>query len=720
MNTPESDIIEIDDQYYIEAESSLADHRTHVLMRGDLFAVLDYSGNIAFGEQGLFFQEARHLSKFVISVQGQRFLSLSAEVRQDNATLGVDLTNPDTCSVDTELARGTVHLKRTKFLFDDTCYENFEVQNYNRQAVTFELLFEFGADFADIFEIRGHPRRRFGRALEPEITAGAVTLGYEGLDGIVRRTTVEPSITPTRLGSSEFCVTLTLQPYDKSAFSIRVICDAEHKKESLPYEIAYKVLNFRVRQNDEREADISTSNQQFNHWLNRSKADLKMLTTLTPDGLYPYAGVPWYSTIFGRDGIITALEYLWLEPALTKGVLLNLAVTQATEVIPDRDAEPGKIVHEIRKGELARIGEVPFGRYYGTVDATPLFILLAAAYFERTRDLELLSSIWPNIERALEWIDGSGDCDKDGFIEYKRSSPNGLVQQGWKDSQDSVFHADGRLAQGPIALCEVQAYVYAAKCGISETAAALGHQSLAESLQHQALALRKRFEAAFWCEEIGSYALALDGAKEQCRVSSSNAGQCLFTGIATLEHAQTVAQGLTGSDFYSGWGVRTIASSAARYNPMSYHNGSVWPHDNALMAFGVHRSKTKELACEILSGLLDASAFLDLHRLPELFCGFPRDAGRGPTLYPVACAPQAWAAGAVFLILQSCLGLRIRAAESRVYFYHPALPKGIERVNLRNLCVGNGSVDLDFFRQEHAVSIGIVKRQGDVEIVVVK
>jgi glycogen debranching enzyme len=308
MNTPVSEIIEINDQYHVKRESSLADHRTHVLMRGDPFSVLDYNGNIAFGEQGLFFQEARHLSKFFISIQGKRLLSLSAEVRQDNAILWVDLTNPDTRSLDTELGRGTVHLKRTKFLLDNTCYENFEVQNYDCQAVAFELLFEFQADFADIFEVRGHHRQRSGGALEAEIVANAVTLGYQGLDGIVRSTTLEPSITPTRLSSSGFSVPLTLQPQDRNAFSIRVSCDADRRKKPLTYEKAYQELSLYVRRNDEREADISTSNEQFNHWVNRSQADLKMLTTLTPDGLYPYAGVPWYSTIFGRDGIITALD----------------------------------------------------------------------------------------------------------------------------------------------------------------------------------------------------------------------------------------------------------------------------------------------------------------------------------------------------------------------------------------------------------------------------
>jgi glycogen debranching enzyme len=349
-----------------------------------------------------------------------------------------------------------------------------------------------------------------------------------------------------------------------------------------------------------------------------------------------------------------------------------------------------------------------------------LFVLLAAAYFERTHDLELLSSIWLNIERALDWIDRYGDCDNDGFIEYKGSPTRGLLQQGWKDSADSVFHADGRLAQGPIALCEAQAYVYAAKRGISEAAAALGYHALAESLKHQALTLRERFQTAFWCEGIGSYALALDGAKQPCRVRSSNAGQCLFTGIATGKHAQAVAEGLMTKGFYSGWGVRTIPTSAARYNPMSYHNGSVWPHDNALIAFGSLGSKTKKLACQILSGLLDASGFFNLHRLPELFCGFPREPGRGPTPYPVACAPHAWASGAVFLILQSCLGLTVRAAESRIYFQHPSLPRSVPGVRLRNLKVRNGSVDLDFSRQENTVDVAVLRREGGAEVVVVR
>ena len=470
-----------------------------------------------------------------------------------------------------------------------------------------------------------------------------------------------------------------------------------------------------------QEAQILTANEQFNDWLHRSLADLHMMRTQTPFGPYPYAGVPWFSTVFGRDGIITALQCLSFDPSLARGVLGYLAATQADSVSPEQDAQPGKVLHELRTDEMARLGEVPFQRYYGSIDATPLFVILAGAYYQRTADRAFIESIWPNIERALEWIDRYGDSDGDGFIEYARKSRHGLVHQGWKDSVDSIFHSDGTLAEAPIALCEVQGYVYAAKTTASALAKMLGDPARASELLKEAETLREKFETAFWCEEISSYALALDGKKQQCRVRASNAGHCLFAGIASEEHARRVAATLTDETSFSGWGIRTVATSEARYNPMSYHDGSVWPHDNSLIAAGFARYDLKASAAMVLAGLLDASLFLDLHRLPELFCGFPRRPGESPTLYPVACAPQAWASGAVFLLLEACLGLCIIAPEQKVVFSKPVLPPFLRFASIRDLKVGDARADLLLARHDEGdVGVNVLRREGDLEVVVLK
>jgi glycogen debranching enzyme len=725
VSAPEPDVVEIGDQFYIRAHSSLADNRTRVLLNGDTFAIFDQHGDSQpywSGEQGLFHKDTRFLSKLELRVCGARPLLLSSTVRDDNVLLAVDLTNPDlTLSSGASIPGNTVHIYRAKFLSDAGCFEEITVQNFGTRTTDLELTIAFAADYSDIFEVRGQVRQRRGVLLPPEIDKKGVTLSYRGLDNVVRRTRISCSLTPSEVSDSEIKIPVHLEPQADVKFSLVITCESDGAESASPnYESSLALVTSQRASGPLADLDIYTSNEQFNDWLNRSQADLEMLVSSTTLGPYPYAGVPWFSTVFGRDGIITALEVLWIAPELAKGVLAYLAATQATGHDPARDAEPGKILHETRQGEMALLGEVPFGRYYGSVDSTPLFVLLAGAYYERAGDLPFLREIWPNIEAALQWIDHFGDPDRDGFVEYARHSEDGLVQQGWKDSQDSVFHSDGQLAQGPIALCEVQGYVYAAKSKIAVVAAALGFPDKAEELRLQAEELRKKFEEAFWSDDLSMYALALDGDKRQCRVRSSNAGQCLFSGIASPAHARQTTDSLLSAALFSGWGVRTLAVNEKRYNPMSYHNGSVWPHDNALIAFGNRFSRDKQLALKILSGLLDLSIFTDLHRLPELICGFPRRPGKGPTLYPVACSPQAWASGAVFLVLQSCLGLSVDATQSRICLSHTALPEALASVRIRNLRVRDAVVDLAFERHSQTVSVDILRRHGDVEVLAIK
>jgi glycogen debranching enzyme len=719
---PAIDIIEVGNQFYIRAQSSLADDRTRVLLHGDTFAVFDRYGDIqpvGFGQQGIFHRDTRYLSRLEFRIGGLRPLLLSSTVREDNILLAIDLTNPDMeLEGGKSLARGTLHLYRTKFLVDGGCQERITIHNYGERSAAVDLTIALGADFSDIFEVRGQKRPRRGSLVPVEIDSGAITFAYHGLDNLVRRTRIACSVAPSAITESEMQIPLRLEPHEEMVFSLGLSCEADGADSpGQTYEWNLAEVTKRRTQSHLSDIDIFTSNEQFNRWISRSKADLEMLITPDPSGPYPYAGVPWFSTVFGRDGIITALELLWLTPSVAKGVLSHLAATQASTRDPDRDAEPGKILHEVRHGEMAVLREVPFGMYYGSVDSTPLFLMLAGAWYERTGDAEFLKSIWPNIEAALDWIDQTGDMDGDGFVEYARQSSTGLLQQGWKDSHDSVFHADGEIAPGPIALCEVQAYVYAAKSLIACAAEDLGFRDRAEKLRAQAADLKKAFEKAFWSDELSMYVLALDGEKRQCRVRSSNAGQCLFSGISSAAHARMMMDCLLSSGMFSGWGIRTLATAERRYNPMSYHNGSVWPHDNALIAYGARSARDKQLALKILSGLFDLSIFAELHRLPELICGFPRRSGKGPTSYPVACSPQAWAAGAVFLVLQSCLGVSVRAKESRIYLQHPVLPESLTRVQIRNLRIGDSSVDLAFRRHGDTVAMDILRRTGDIEVV---
>ncbi|MFQ6017060.1 MAG: glycogen debranching N-terminal domain-containing protein [Kiloniellaceae bacterium] len=711
-------------QFYIPATTSILERRPRTLKHGDTFGVFDHYGNVVSGDgspEGLYHKDTRYLSDLRILVNGRRPLLLSSTVQDNNASLTVDLTNPDFV-VDgaLDLPRDTIHIVRSKFLWDGTCYERFGIRNFDAEPRRIEVAIHFAADFADIFEVRGHARDRRGET-RVDIAGDGITFAYHGLDGIPRRSVIQFDPAPDHVDHEGALFRLDLPPRGRVSLFCSVSCEEGERDETGPprrFFVCLREARRALRASTARAASVGTSNDIFNEVLCRSMADLYMLLTDTAHGPYPYAGMPWFSTAFGRDAIITAIQMLWIDPAMAKGVLKFLAATQAKEVWPEADAEPGKILHETRRGEMARLGEVPFALYYGSVDSTPLFVVLAGLYFDRTGDLETVSKLWPHVEAALGWIDNHGDRDGDGFVEYLRAGDTGLVNQGWKDSADSVFHVDCAYAEGPIALCEVQGYVYAAKRHAAKIAAAIGFSARAKKLRREADRLQTRFESAFWCEDIGTYAMALDGRKRPCKVRSSNAGQILFSGIASRERAKLVADQLLGHAFFTGWGIRTIASSESRYNPMSYHNGSVWPHDNTLIGLGFARYGLKQHLQRLFSGLFDAAVYMDLRRLPELFCGFRRAPGKGPTCYPVACSPQAWSSAAPFALLQACLGLELDLAAEHVRFRQPRLPTFLDQVTIRSLAVGGGRLDILLRRYGSDVSVNVLRRDGDAQVAV--
>lgn len=714
-----TDIIKFKGHAYVLATSPRVAMRTLTLKHGDTFAVFDRygdMGSVGGGEQGVYHRGTRVLAHHEFHLGHQRPLLLSSTVHEHNAFVAVDLTNPDIpVGGDRIIPRGTIHVFRSQFLWEGALHCRTRVFNYGDVEMDADVSYLYEADFLDVFEVRGMNRKRRGHQTV-EVGERRVTLCYEGLDGLVRRARIEFSADPCELTADHARFTPRLKP--REAFELFHVCRFETEGGAPPSheQFMHSREHLVGRLSHNRVTQVITANEQFNRWLNRSIADLRMLETQTPDGPYPYAGVPWFSTVFGRDGIITALEYLWVDPSMARGVLATLAANQATSINEAQDAEPGKILHEWREGEMANLGEVPYGCYYGSADSTPLFVMLAAAYWERTGDRACMEGLWDNVERALDWIDQYGDADGDGFVEYARKRPDGLVNQGWKDSEDSVPHQDGKLAEGPIALCEVQGYVYAAKTGAARLADALGMPDRARALWAEAEALRAKFEEAFWLEDLGTYAIALDGRKQPCRVESSNPGHLLYCGIVSPERARRVADSLMGPDMFSGWGVRTLGECEVRYNPMSYHNGSIWPHDNAIIAAGLARYGMADRAQKVLAGMFDAAMYVDLNRLPELFCGFPRQPGQGPTLYPVACIPQAWAAGSAFMLLQAVLGLEISADPPTILFQHPRLPDFLDRVDILGLTVGSASVDIILNRHPHSVGINVIRRDGHVEI----
>jgi glycogen debranching enzyme len=693
------------------------------LKEGDCFGVFDVYGDIqAVGlAQGLFLGATRFLSAYDLRLEGNRMMLLSSTIRSDNMVFTVDLMNREMVDAQgAKIKQGDVHVFRSKFLWENVCYERIRVTNYSTVPVKFNLGLHYEADFGDIFQVRGMARSQKGIYAPAKIGRHTVRLGYRGLDSVERTTMLSFRPTPDRLAETRVEYDVELAPKEKKIFYARIACELNKRPPTRLHRVAQKTAYSRWRQKREGECVVLSSNAIFNEWIKRSQADLHLMVTQTAQGPYPFAGVPWFNTVFGRDGIITALQSLWFNPEIARGVLSYLAATQCQEDDPACDAEPGKILHEVRSGEMVATGEVPFRRYYGTADATPLFVCLAGAYLERTGNLPFIESIWPQVKAALQWAETYGDPDGDGLVEYLRRSKNGLTNQGWKDSGDCISHSDGRLAEGPIALCEIQGYVFAARKAGAVMARHFGDREMERAWLESAERIRFAFESQFWNEKLQNYVLALDGDKRQCAVMASNSGHCLFSGIASPERARLATESLMHPSLFSGWGIRTLGIHEHRYNPMSYHNGSVWPHDTALIADGFARYGQRTQSLRLLNGLYDASVFMDLHRLPELFCGFDRRPGEGPTLYPVACSPQAWAAGSLFMILRSCLGLTIHSTASQVHFYYPTLPRSIDWLQIKNLKLGAAEVDLVLTRHKGDVGLNILRRFGQVEVAVIK
>ncbi|MEW9856619.1 glycogen debranching N-terminal domain-containing protein [Novosphingobium sp. M1R2S20] len=712
-------------QFYVPAAASMHERRPRTLKHGDTFGVFDHNGDAIAGPgspEGIYHRDTRYLSQLQLTLNGERPILLSSAPRDDNATLTCDLANPDLPGPAGEepLQHDLIHVRRTRFLWNSGAYERVAIRNYDDKRHRLSLEIAFAADFADLFEVRGTKRSKKGTLHQPDLEQDRVLLAYTGCDERERSTLVQFDPAPQALAADHAVYEFELEPHGNFTAFIFIGCDTGPLA-SPPSRSFFRVLRESRRAlhvSSNRATAIGSSSETFNETVHRCVADTYMLITDTPQGPYPYAGIPWFSTIFGRDALITALETLWMDPEIAKGVLRYLAANQAQEFDPVADAEPGKILHEERRGEMAELGEIPFRKYYGSIDSTPLFVMLAGAYLDRTGDLETTRSLWPNIQAALRWIDEHGDRDGDGFVEYGRRNEEGLVNQGWKDSFDSVFHEDGTLAHGPIALAEVQAYAYGALVAGATLARRLGEEELARSLCQQAEDLRARFDEAFFDEALGTYAIALDGQKRRCRVRSSNAGHALLTGLAHPERAEFVIRTLMSKPSFSGWGIRTIPTTEARYNPMSYHNGSIWPHDNALIAAGMNRYGYRREAAQVFSGLVDASNYVDLHRLPELFCGFSRRPAQGPTFYPVACIPQAWAAAAPLYLVQSCLGLGFDPANSTILFDQPVLPPFLDGLTLRRLAIGTGSADVALRRSGEQVVVDVLERTDDVSVII--
>ena len=746
-----------------------------VLKHGNLYLLTDPFGDIHPDSRGLglYHSDTRLISCCALRVGGVRPVLLQGSTG-GNYRGSIQLTNPSAdrnpdakVHPDVDAAGRTIGISRDRLIGNDGMEERVRIVNHAEHALSFTVELELGSDAADIFEVRGYPRPGRGTLLPIALTSTRATFRYDGLDGMRRSTHVafshpadahgpidgrsEDQI--SQGGSVRFCWDVQLPPGARedlhwTIWSTTVRVAEGHVSEDERAQASERAILAteatagsgigaaavfpeppRVSADDGAVAyhawssgttAIQTDHELFNLTLTRSLADLRLLINdgPGPDQRYVAAGVPWFATLFGRDALISSFQALAFRPQIAMETLAVLAAYQATEVDDWRDAEPGKILHELRTGEMAGAGELPHTPYYGSVDSTPLWLIVFGATFDWTGDRAFLDRYWPNAVAALDWIDHFGDKDGDGLVEYERRSSRGLLNQGWKDSGDAIRDRNGRGPTMPVALAEVQGYVFDAKRRMAGLATVRGEMKLARRLLAEAEILRQRFEARFWVEDQSYYAMALDGDKRQLDAIASNAGHCLWSGIVSAGRARAVVDRLMSPAMFSGWGIRTYAEGQPGYNPIGYHTGSVWPHDTSLIAAGLKRYGFEEESNRLVGHVFQASQQFDEYRLPELFCGFDRDQAAQPVPYPVACSPQAWAAGASFLFVETMLGLRAHASSNELELHHPKLPDWIGRINLTNLRVGDASVGLLFHRWRGTTSAEVLRKVGDLSVTI--
>jgi glycogen debranching enzyme len=702
---------------YQKAEPRKVENLT--LIDGKTFLSTTTSGDImppGAPDAGFFHDDTRFLSRLELRVGGYRTVVLSSSTEQTFASQIELTTGQSTVRESYEIPENTVHIRREQLLCCEVFYDylTFENFNFNELELMVELAYE--ADFMDVFQVRGVARDSMGAYYKPLVHRDSIVFYYRGLDGVARQTTVHLSPDPELMDGTSARWKVKLPPFKRFQIQTTVMPLVEGKRSRCgreDFSQSLKQRRERFSQWRSLSTQFDSSNNIFDEMLATYTSDFHALQI--PEGKEHSiaAGIPWFATMFGRDSILSSYQALVLNPRIACETLRVLARYQGQEKNDWRDEEPGKILHEYRDGEMTKSGEVPFGPYYGAVDSTPLWLILLSETFNWTADEQLVKDMLPHAHRALEWIDQHGDLDGDGFIEYLRRSPRGLVNQGWKDSWDAILHRDGELAAAPVALCEVQGYVYEAKYRMASLMRSLGEFRLADKLKKDAADLARRFEKAFWMPQRGFYAMALDRDKRQCQVISSNPGHLLFTRMLQPDRARIVAQRFMERDMFTGWGWRTMSQDERVFNPLSYHRGSVWPHDNSLAAHGMALYEFRDNACQVFAALFEAALKFRDYRLPELFCGLQRREFDEPVHYPVSCSPQAWASGAMFLLLTSVLGIRPSAARKELNIVNPVLPAGLDYLNIRNLRVGGSRVGLDFTRRGNRTFCNVVDVDGE-------